>query len=375
MAARGRASLAGLVLSLIAAGSACAHVASNGFLAAVVRGHELTGSVEFAIRDAELAVGVDANRDGRVTWGELRAAEPQVVRYLETHMAFMAQNNACALTFQAMQVNDRVDGSYAWLPFRARCPVAVRELSIRYTVMEGIDSSHRGLLTLAAGDATQTGVLGGGAPQAAFSVFAPARWRAFVEYFHAGVWHILSGIDHLLFLLSLLLPAVLMRKGGQWEPVLEVRPALVSIFKVVTAFTLAHSLTLTLAALDVVRLPSRLTESVIAASIVIAALNNVFPLVTESRARIAFAFGLLHGFGFASVLADMGLPHGARVISLLAFNSGIEAGQMAVVLAVMPVLYALRSGRFYRSAVMPWGSAAIATLAFVWLVQRAAHVG
>jgi hypothetical protein len=144
---------------------------------------------------------------------------------------------------------------------------------------------------------------------------------------------------------------------------------------VVTAFTLAHSITLTLAALDVIRLPSRLTESVIAASIIVAALNNIFPLVTEHRARIAFAFGLLHGFGFASVLADMGLPQGARVTSLLAFNLGIEAGQLSVVLAVMPIVYGLRSGAFYRRAVMPWGSAAIAVLATVWLVQRAIFTG
>jgi hypothetical protein len=134
---------------------------------------------------------------------------------------------------------------------------------------------------------------------------------------------------------------------------------------------MAHSITLSLAALDVVRLPSRLTESVIAASIIVAALNNIFPVVIDSRARIAFAFGLLHGFGFASVLSDMGLPHGARLISLVSFNLGIEAGQLAVVLTVMPVVYALRAGRLYRRAVMPWGSAAIAAVALGWFVQRA----
>jgi hypothetical protein len=144
-----------------------------------------------------------------------------------------------------------------------------------------------------------------------------------------------------------------------------------SVLKVVTAFTLAHSLTLTLAALNIVRLPSRLTESVIAASIIVAALNNIVPIVTESRARIAFAFGLLHGFGFASVLADMGLPQGARLTSLLSFNLGIETGQLSVVFAVIPIIYGMRSGVFYRRAVMPWGSAAIAAMALVWLVQRA----
>jgi hypothetical protein len=123
--------------------------------------------------------------------------------------------------------------------------------------------------------------------------------------------------------------------------------------------------------LDIVRLSSRLTESVIAASIIVAALNNIVPVVTESRARIAFGFGLLHGFGFASVLADMGLPKGARLISLSSFNLGIELGQLAVVCTVMPLVYGLRSGIFYRRAVMPWGSAAIAALALVWLVQRA----
>ncbi len=364
--------LAAFLIAFTLAATAQAHIASNGFLSANVAGKDVTGSVELAVRDVELAVGIDANRDGQVTWGELRDGEPKLARYLAEHISFIAQDEDCGLSFQALEVNDRVDGSYAWLPFTARCPVAVRQLTIHYRVMDGIDPSHRGLLTLTAGNVTQTGVLGGITARAAFSVFAPSRWSAFVEYFQAGIWHILSGIDHLLFLLSLLLPAVLLRRDGQWQPVAAARPALISIFKVVTAFTLAHSLTLTLAALNIVRLPSRLTESVIAASIIVAALNNIFPAVTDSRARIAFAFGLLHGFGFASVLADMGLPQGARLVSLLAFNLGIETGQLAVVLAVMPVVYGLRSGAFYRRAVMPWGSAAIAAVALVWLVQRAA---
>ena len=193
----------------------------------------------------------------------------------------------------------------------------------------------------------------------------------FDEYLRAGVWHIWSGIDHLLFLLSLLLPAVLLRRGNRWQAVPMAAPAFVNIVKVVTAFTLAHSITLSLAAFDVIRLPSRLTESVIAASIIIAALNNVFPRVTEGRWRIAFAFGLLHGFGFASVLAEMGLPTGARLVSLVAFNLGVEAGQLAVVLAIMPLAYLFRSTAFYRRGVMPWGSSAIACLALVWFVQRA----
>jgi HupE / UreJ protein len=270
-----------------------------------------------------------------------------------------------------LQVNDRVDGTYVWLPLSAHCPSAIRHLGIGYSMLEDIDPSHRGLLTLTAGHVTQSEVLGATRERATFEVYSPAPWRTFIEYLQAGIWHIWSGIDHLLFLLSLLLPAVLIRRSKHWDPVAEPRPAIFSILKVVTAFTLAHSITLTLAALNVVRLPSRLTESVIAASIIVAALNNIFPVVTDSRARIAFAFGLLHGFGFASVLADMGLPSGARLISLLAFNLGIETGQLAVVLGVMPVVYLVRASLVYRRAVLPWGSAVIATIALVWLLQRA----
>jgi HupE / UreJ protein len=363
--------LLGVSTLLVLAATASAHIASTGFLTAHVDGKTVTGSVEIAVRDVELAIGIDADRDGRITWGELHAGEPQLDRYVAQHLSLSAQTSPCMLAFRPIQVNDRVDGNYAWLPFTARCPVAVGQLRIRYSLLDGIDPSHRGLLTLTAGNIAQTAVLGGIATSASFSVFAPSRARAFAEYWQAGVWHILNGVDHLLFLLSLLMPAVLSRKNGEWEPVRRVRPALLDVLKVVTAFTFAHSITLTLAALDIVHLPSRLTESVIAASIIVAALNNIFPLITERRAQIAFAFGLLHGFGFASVLADMGLPHGARLLSLLAFNVGIECGQLAVVFTVMPLIYGLRAGAFYRRAVMPWGSAAIAALALVWLVQRA----
>lgn len=360
-----------LLSGVLAMASAQAHVASNGFLVVDVQGRDLNGSLELAVRDVELAIGVDSNRDGQVTWGELRASQPRLAEYVSQHLTLRAPGADCPVQFQSLQVNSRVDGNYAWLPFTAHCPSAVRELQIRYTLLDDIDPSHRGLLKLTAGSNVQTAVLGGRDAVMTLAVDRASTWRTAQQYFQAGTWHIWSGIDHLLFLLSLLLPAVLLRRNGHWQPVESGRPAFFSILKVVTAFTIAHSITLSLAALNVVHLPSRLTESVIAASIIVAALNNIFPVVTESRARIAFAFGLLHGFGFASVLADMGLPGGARLISLLSFNCGIEAGQLAVVLAVMPLAYALRRQSAYQRAVLPWGSAAIATLALVWFVQRA----
>jgi hypothetical protein len=360
-----------LLASLLLTGVAGAHTASNSFVELTVDGSLLRGSIEVAVRDVELAVGADNDGDGRVTWGELRLAGPALKTYLSQHVAFSAAGTACPLTYGSLRVNARVDGTYAWLPFSGSCRGVVHDLEIRYQLLSGLDPSHRGLLALTTGALVQTAVLGAGSGPVTLSVAHPNRWRVFREYAGAGIWHIWDGIDHLLFLVSLLLPAVLLRHSGGWQPVPTARPAFLSILKVVTAFTLAHSITLSLAAFDVVRLPSRLTESVIAASIIVAALNNIFPVITESRARIAFAFGLLHGFGFASVLADMGLPGGARLLSLLSFNLGIEAGQLAVVLTVMPAIYLMRTHDAYRRRLLPWGSAVIATLAGVWLVQRA----
>ena len=356
---------------LLASALAQAHIASNGFLSLDVDRTQISGALELAIRDGELAVGLDHDGDGKVTWGELRAGQEALQMYVLGHLHLAGPAAQCRMEFSRVEVNERVDGNYLWLPFKAACGTLSDGLSIDYQVLDAEDPSHRGLLTLTANGATQTAVLGGTSTLRVFKLDHPSPWSAFVEYLRAGIWHIWSGIDHLLFLLSLLLPAVLVRRQNRWEAVPMAAPAFANIVKVVTAFTLAHSITLSLAAFDVIRLPGRLTESVIAASIIVAALNNVFPRVTQGRWRIAFAFGLLHGFGFASVLAEMGLPKGARLVSLVAFNLGVEAGQLAVVLAVMPAAYVLRSTAFYRRGVMPWGSSAIAALAMVWFVQRA----
>jgi hypothetical protein len=364
-------SVACVCLLLSVAATAHAHIASNGFLTVNVEGSNLTGTIELAMRDAELAVGLDSNRDGKITWGEVRSHQRDLELYVRSKLSIGDGTSKCSEEFAPVEINQRVDGNYLWLPFSAVCGIKPTRLAINYQLMQGIDPSHRGLLTVTAWGATQTGVLGGGSGEQSIGLDHPSAWRAFTEFLETGVWHIWSGIDHLLFLLSLLLPAVLRRRDQHWEAVPLAKPAFLNILKVVTAFTVAHSITLSLAAFDVVRLPSRLTESVIAASIIVAALNNIFPKVTEGRWRIAFAFGLLHGFGFASVLADMGLPPGARVVSLVAFNLGVELGQLAVVMAVMPVAYAVRATAFYRQTVMRWGSSAIAALALVWLVQRA----
>ena len=143
------------------------------------------------------------------------------------------------------------------------------------------------------------------------------------------------------------------------------------MLKVVTAFTLAHSITLSLAALGMVSLPSRLVESAIAASIIVAAINNIRGVVDTKRWVMAFGFGLIHGFGFASVLADLGLPQNALVTALVGFNVGIEGGQLAIVAVFLPLAFWLRSHQVLPSRRLQMGLRPHRALALYWFVQRA----
>jgi hypothetical protein len=144
----------------------------------------------------------------------------------------------------------------------------------------------------------------------------------------------------------------------------------IDVLKIVTAFTLAHSITLSLATLGVLSIPSQVVESAIAASVALAALNNIRPMFQRRRALAAFAFGLIHGFGFASVLLDLGLPPASLLLSLVGFNAGVELGQIAIVTMFLPLAYLARDTGFYRKAVLVGGSALIFAIALVWLAER-----
>jgi len=177
-----------------------------------------------------------------------------------------------------------------------------------------------------------------------------------VKFGAAGVEHILTGYDHICFLIAVILWA---RRA--WP-----------VVKIVTAFTVSHSITLSLAALNVVTLPTMLTESAIAASIIYVAVENFLSRKTDSRWRDTFLFGFIHGFGFASGLAELGVPQNAVVPALAAFNIGVEIGQIIIVLALVPLLLGIdKFTKNERSPKLVWTvSAVIALFGAYWLLQR-----
>ena len=360
-----------VVLLAVLSLAAQAHKPSDSYLAITVERQAVSGRWDIALRDLEVAVGLDADGDGRVTWGELRAQHAAIAAYALARLQVQADGASCTVNVGEQQVDEHTDGAYTVMPLLITCPQPPQVLTLGYTLFADLDPQHRGLLNLMAGGATRTAILGPQAPVQRFELATEAGALAQgLQYGREGVWHIWIGFDHILFLLSLLLPAVGAWAGGRWVPVQRFALAFWDVLRIVTAFTVAHSITLSLAALGLVTLPSRLVESCIAASVVLAALNNLWPVFRGRRWIVAFVFGLIHGFGFASVLADLGLPQGALALALLGFNLGVEVGQLAIVAAFLPTAHALRRSGFYRVAVFKGGSVAIALLAGLWLAER-----
>ncbi len=211
-------------------------------------------------------------------------------------------------------------------------------------------------------------------------------WKGFMAMIRQGIWHIWIGLDHILFLLALILPSVVRRMSSgsasdvtevqhsgfikwNWIPVERFKPAFLYILKIVTFFTIAHTITLSLAALKIVNLPSQWVESIIALSIGLAAYHNIRPIFKGKDWVIAFVFGLFHGFGFASVLGELGFKGEFLTLSLLGFNIGVEIGQIVIIAMIFPVLFLIRKLRLYPKFLVSL-SFILIIISLYWFTER-----
>jgi hypothetical protein len=363
-----------LLLLVLFALPAWAHKPSDSYLTLRGEADQIVLRWDIALRDLDYVLQLDRDGNGELTWGEVRQRSADIERLATSHLALASQGEACPWQPAGPLMLDRhSDGTYAVLSLQAACPKLADQLDLRYSLFFDVDPTHRGLAQWTpAGEAQpQALVFANDATQQKLPLRAPSGLDTLRQYVVEGIWHIWIGFDHILFLVALLLPAVLLRVRGGWTANPSLRSAMLEVLKVVTAFTVAHSITLSLAVLGVISLPSRLVESVIAASVVVAALNNLRGTIDRRRWVMAFVFGLIHGFGFASVLADLGLPKGALALALVGFNVGVEIGQLAIVAVFLPAAFLLRGTSFYRIGVLRAGSLMVAVLASWWLIQRA----
>jgi hypothetical protein len=369
--------LAALILGSLSA-AAQAHAPDQSYVFLRVYDDRIDGRVGMLIPDLNAAVGLELSENQDVTRADIEPHLERITRYLQDRVALAPNGQARPLRFESFDLVVIPLGQYLEMNFSfsgfAEPPETV---DIFYNVLFDTRPSHRGFAVIEHhwksgklnNESDIGAVFGPGETQQTLTI-GGSMLKGFLAMVGQGTHHIWIGLDHILFLIALLLPSVMRDEGRGWRPVGTFRPAFVYVVKIVTIFTVAHTITLSAAALGAISLPSRLVESIIALSIAAAALDVFVPVLRRRIWWVVFAFGLFHGFGFASVLADIGIGGEYLLHTLLGFNVGVEIGQLAIVAAAFPVLYLLRQFRLYPLVVMQAGATALVCISMYWFVER-----
>jgi hydrogenase/urease accessory protein HupE len=326
-----RASLAAAIAVLLSAGAASAHTVglSNGHYAFDAQAQVMSAEITFAPRELVMLLPeIDADHDGELAPDELSAGTSAITRAIVGGVDVTGDGAACRGALQRAWLLEGENGVV--VTARYTCPSKPRRLAIAWSLFGpgGLTAGHRQVASLSAAGKTESTVLDGAHATWSRDLAGDSSGAAGIAWsmLKLGFEHILTGYDHLVFLVGLIIV------GG------TVR----SLLGVVTAFTVAHSVTLALAALGVLSPSPRLVEPAIALSIAYVGVENLFVKDASRRWRITFPFGLVHGFGFAGALREIALPHAQVPIALVSFNVGVEIGQMAVLAVALPLTLAAR---------------------------------
>ncbi len=371
-------------ISVLFIAPASAHNAEDSYVYLNVTETTLVGRVDFPFGDLREALGFELASDaGPAAWEtELQGRYDELVAYADEHLDIQDYPLSFGELEFLLEDNPDQEINYVILPYEAEITGATvpRQLEVTFSpFVEEIDDKNA--LVIVQND-WKAGIFDNGEGQDGFVLFDrnnqtqtidlgdASWWKNFTSSIELGVDHIKTGPDHILFVLVLLLPSVLMFSGGGWKPSDNFGASLWRVLKIVTMFTVAHSITFTLAGLEIIPLPSsKVTESIIAMSIAAAALHNLRPIFPNREWVIAFSFGLFHGLGFASLVSGLEVDRGTQLVSLLGRNVGIEIGQATVILVCFGLLYLLRNTVLYRW-VMMIGSGVLAVVALLWMYER-----
>lgn len=374
---------------LLAAGAlflslaAHAHSLNQGYIFLRVYDNTLDGVVEMTIEDLNTALGLSLATDQSVTTEDIEPHIDAIHAYLRERISLAVDGGDVGLPLTDFDLTSIPLAQYLRVRFSfTDLPAPPEKVAVNYNVLFDIQPSYRGMLVIEHywktatfnNEANVSLVFSPGDTRQTLDLTSSSVWQGFAALVGMGTHHIWIGIDHILFLLALLLPAVVIRGTQGWTPATSFKSSLIYVIKVVTVFTIAHTITLSLAALGKISLSPRLVESVIAISIAIAALDILVPVFKQRIWWIVFAFGLFHGFGFASVLGDIGISPRYMVHSLLGFNLGVEIGQIVIVCILFPLLYLLRRSAFYTRGVMTVGALGLISVAMYWFVERALEI-
>ncbi len=372
------------LLLVILATPAFAHRQNESYVYLNVGADSLNGRIEIALDDLGRLMAIDDNSDGAISRSEFDIHAETVYTFFRSRLGFELNGQRFPVKISNHDFLELGFGTYAEIAFLTDITEALPDtVMVEYTsYFERLDPGHRVLLLiesnerigLEGNESNHTLVFSSGKDRQQLSLVGAPWYAVSWTFLKHGVVHILIGYDHIAFLFTLLLSSVLLVSRGRFRPVPRFRDGLVNVLKIATVFTVAHSVTLSLAALGYVRFPEQIIESLIAVSVIIVALNNLFVFKRRWVWVAVFLLGLVHGLGFANVLAPLGVASSSMVWSLLAFNVGVELGQAAIIAVCFPVLFALRGTRIYVPLVLRGGSVVLLAVAALWFVERAFQV-
>lgn len=346
-----------LVLLILATASAFAHDPGLSAVEVKLDGNRAVARLTFARDEIAMIIPMDADRDGQITQPEFDAVVGSLESLARESFALSVEGKEASPSPVAVGL----DNSGA-VHFDLEFPLLQRSrLSLRSLLIDKLQRGHRQFLALrdARGNIISQRMLDADNDSfelnlAALSI-SQARPHAFWGFLLLGVEHILLGFDHLAFLFALLIAGGTLREA----------------VKLITSFTVAHSITLALATLEVINIPAGVVEPLIAASIIYVGLENILRRETERRWLLTFVFGLVHGFGFASALRELGVGAGANAVApLLSFNLGVEIGQIAVAALALPLIWKLRQRPRFAIRYVPACSILVALAGGYWLWDR-----
>lgn len=360
-----------VLLLMLCASAAWGHAASKSQVVVRIDDAVLQGELTASLVDVALALHVAPAQPPEQLRLQIAERDADWRAYVARGLVVFLDGQPTPLEFGKAAYGERQGEPVLVFPFRSTAPARIGTLDLLYTLFFEDDTLHEGLARVEWLDGPASDrVFRLGEPLIHFERGA-GRALDFWQYARSGAWHVWTGADHVLFLLALLLPSVLLGAPGAWSPAPRLSTALVRAATIVTAFTLAHTLTLGLSALWRIQLPSRIVEPAIAATVFVAAASNLIPRTAIlAGAWMAFGFGLIHGAAFAQVLGDLIADRTDIWRPLLAFNLGVEFAQLAIVVAFFPLAWRLRATRFYRRVVVGGGSALVCAVATVWFFAR-----
>jgi len=353
-------------------GSALAHQTGNSYLTVSEADGRLQLEIDFIVRDlGNLLQTPGQPNEPPPAPDKLLSLQAPITTAIQKSLTITVDEQAMPLEFLTQSVVLHNDGLYVRQRFSgSNLPADAKFIVVRYEFFTQNDKLGRAFFKLVMRNDEISSVFDQTSSIQRFALGETKRWSTIGLFTKEGAKHIWEGADHLLFLLTLLLPGLMLIKPANTVITTDRRVAEKFALKVITAFTLAHSITLACSVLGWVSLPDRFIESMIALSIMVSAALNLQNRFTFSHWKLAFVFGLIHGMGFANGLKELGLSSMYFLETLFAFNLGVELGQLsAVVLVALPVVFWVKSHEA-KTALLRWGSVAVFLMALFWLVQR-----